>query len=214
MAKKHTILIVDDHDIVRMGLAALLEESDFEIVGEAGGVSEAVNQAHQTKPDIVLLDVRLPDGSGVDACRKIIQDSPLTKIIMLTSYTDGEALLQSIEAGASGYILKQIGRDALRDSIHRVINGETILDPSLTSNMFSEVRKGLKEIPHDKPNLTQKEQEILLQVAQGKSNKQIAHKLYLSEYTVRNYVSSILRKLKLESRIQLAQYVFQHNENH
>ncbi|WP_425804960.1 response regulator transcription factor [Desulfitobacterium sp. Sab5] len=171
MTKKHTILIVDDHDIVRMGLASLLEESDFEIVGEAGGVSEAVNQARQTKPDVVLLDVRLPDGSGVDACLKIIQDSPLTKVIMLTSYTDGEALLQSIEAGASGYILKQIGRDALRDSIHRVVNGETILDPSLTSNMFSEVRKGLKEIPHDKPNLTQKEHEILLEVAQGKSNK-------------------------------------------
>ncbi|MCO1600540.1 response regulator transcription factor [Desulfosporosinus nitroreducens] len=213
MLKKHKVMIVDDHDVVRMGLTALLEDSEFEVISESGSVAEAVEKSLQTSPDVILMDVRLPDGSGVEACRQILLRQPTVRVLMLTSYRDEEAVLQSIKAGASGYVLKEIGRQALRDAIRKVVEGEILFDPKQTLRLMN------RALTHSTDankliNLTNKEREILIEVSKGKSNKKIAEDLFLSEYTVRNYVSSILNKLDLTSRVQLANYVFEKGLNH
>jgi len=209
MLKRYKVMVVDDHDVVRMGLIALLEESEFEVVSESGSVAEAVEKSMKTSPDVILMDIRLPDGSGIEACRQILLRQPTVRVLMLTSYADEEAVLQSIEAGASGYVLKEIGRHALRDTIRKVVAGEVCFDPIQTLKLMNRI---LTKSTHDGNkllNLTNKEREVLIEVSKGKSNRKIAEDLFLSEYTVRNYVSSILNKLNLTSRVQLANYVFE-----
>jgi len=209
MLKKNKVMIVDDHDIVRMGLVALLEDSEFEVVSESGSVAEAVEKSLQTNPNVILMDVRLSDGSGIEACRQILLRQPTVRVLMLTSYADEEAVLQSIKAGASGYVLKEIGRRALRDAIRKVVAGEILFDPIQTLKLMNRVLTQSTHQGNKLMNLTNKEREVLIEVSKGKSNKKIAEDLFLSEYTVRNYVSSILNKLNLTSRVQLANYVFE-----
>lgn len=203
---KHKVMIVDDHDVVRMGLRVLLDDSEYEVIHEAGGVTEALRLVRQRVPDIVLLDVRLVDGSGIEACRLIKQEFPEVRILMLTSYEDEQAVIEAIGAGASGYLLKQISREGLREAVGKVLRGEAFLDPALAMSVLSRVRR-LSQSMIQEEILTKKEKEVMFKVAQGKTNRQIAQELYLSEHTVRNHVSSILQKLNLSSRVQLANYV-------
>lgn len=204
-------MIVDDHDIVRMGLASLLNDSEFEVVAEAEGEIEAVQKALDIKPDIILMDVRLQDGSGINACKQIISQNANIRVLMLSSYADDEAVMESIEAGASGYILKEISRQALREAIKKVVEGEVLLDAKITVSVFNRVRQQSNPIVASKKSLlTEKEKLILVEVAKGKGNREIAKELFLSEYTVRNYVSSILNKLNFTSRVQLANYAYEH----
>jgi len=207
-------MVVDDHDVVRMGLTALLEDSEFEVISESGSVAEAIEKSQQTNPDVILMDVRLPDGSGIEACRQILLRQPTVRVLMLTSYSDEEAVLQSIEAGASGYVLKEIGRRALRDAIRKVVSGEILFNPIETLKLMNRALTQSTHARNKLMNLTNKEREVLIEVSKGKSNRKIAEDLFLSEYTVRNYVSSILNKLNLTSRVQLANYVFEKGLNH
>ena len=214
MLKRFKVMIVDDHDVVRMGLTALLEDSEFEVVSESGSVAEAVEKSIETNPDVILMDVRLPDGSGIEACRQILLHQPTVRVLMLTSYTDETAVLQSIEAGASGYVLKEIGRQALRDAIRKVVEGEVHFDPIQTLKLMNRALTHSTQGGNKLTTLTNKEREVLIEVSKGKSNRKIAQDLFLSEYTVRNYVSSFLNKLDLTSRVQLASFVFEHGLNH
>ncbi len=214
MLKRYKIMVVDDHDVVRMGLTALLEDSEFEVVSESGSVAEAVEKSKLTSPDVILMDVRLADGSGIEACRQILIGQPAVRVLMLTSYADDEAVLQSIEAGASGYVLKEIGREALRDAIRKVVEGEILFDPVQTLKLMNRALTHSTQTSDKVTTLTNKEREVLIEVSKGKSNRKIAQDLFLSEYTVRNYVSSILNKLDLTSRVQLASFVFENGLNH
>jgi DNA-binding NarL/FixJ family response regulator len=203
------LLIVDDHEVVRQGLVALLDRRDaFQVVAEAGTVAESLEAARRHKPDIVVMDVRLPDGSGVEACRDIRAELPETRIVMLTSYPDEEAVLSAIVAGASGYLLKQIrGRD-LVSAIEAVGRGESLLDPAVTERVLERVRRMASGKDDDElAALTSQEKRILMLVAEGKTNKEIATEVFLSDKTVKNYVSSILSKLNLERRAQAAAFV-------
>ena len=207
------LLVVDDHEVVRQGLVALLDRrTGFHVVGEAGTVAEAIAEAARLEPDIVVMDVRLPDGSGVEACREIRAERPATKVIMLTSYPDEEAVLSAIVAGASGYLLKQIrGRDLVA-GLEAVGRGESLLDPAVTERVLERVRRIAGGQYHDElAVLTPQEQKILLLVAEGKTNKEIAADVFLSDKTVKNYVSSILSKLNLERRAQAAAFVAKHH---
>jgi two-component system, NarL family, response regulator DevR len=207
------LLIVDDHEVVRQGLVSLLDRREgFRVIAEAGSVAEAVEQAHRFEPDIVIMDVRLPDGSGVEACRDIRAERPTTRVIMLTSYPDEEAVLAAIMAGASGYLLKQIRARDLVAAIETVGRGESLLDPAVTERVLERVRRiatgGQNE---ELAQLTHQEQKILMLVAEGKTNKEIAGEVFLSDKTVKNYVSSILAKLNLERRAQVAAFVAKHH---
>ncbi len=203
------LLVVDDHEVVRQGLVALLDRRDgFEVVAEAGTAAEAVAQAHRHEPDIVVMDVRLPDGSGVEACREIRAERPETRVVMLTSYPDEEAVLSAIVAGASGYLLKQIRARDLVSALEAVGRGESLLDPAVTEKVLERVRRIATGGAADElASLTPQEQKILLLVAEGKTNKEIAAEVFLSDKTVKNYVSSILAKLNLERRAQAAAYM-------
>ncbi|MBP1706132.1 MAG: LuxR family transcriptional regulator [Chloroflexi bacterium] len=179
------LLVVDDHEVVRQGLVALLDRRErFQVVAEAGTVEEALDAARRFLPDLVIMDVRLPDGSGIEACREIRSELPKTRVVMLTSYPDEEAVLSAIIAGASGYLLKQIRARDLVTSLESVGRGESLLDPAV--------------------------QKILQLVAEGKTNKEIAAEVFLSDKTVKNYVSSILSKLNLQRRAQAAAFVAKH----
>ena len=203
------LLIVDDHEVVRQGLVALLDRRQgFEVVAEAGTAAEAVEQARRHEPDIVIMDVRLPDGSGVEACREIRAERPATRVVMLTSYPDEEAVLSAIVAGASGYLLKQVRARDLVSAIEAVGRGESLLDPAVTDKVLERVRRiATGAATDDLAALTTQEQKILLLVAEGKTNKEIASDVFLSDKTVKNYVSSILSKLNLERRAQAAAYM-------
>ena len=207
------ILIVDDHEVVRLGLRALLEHhSGFNVVGEAGTAHEALQKALAYRPDIVVMDIRLPGRSGIEACRDITQRLPGTKVIMLTSYAEDELLFDAISAGACGYVLKQIGSDDLIRAIERVGRGEAMLDPAVTRQVFERVREVVRRESASAFNsLTDQEMRVLAQVAEGKTNREIAEALYLGEGTVRNYVSSILSKLGLTNRAEAAAYAAEHN---
>jgi two-component system response regulator DevR len=206
------ILVVDDHEVVRQGLVALLDRRDgFQVVAQAGTVAEAIEQARRFEPDIVILDVRLPDGSGIEACREIRSELPKTRVIMLTSYPDEEAVLSAIVAGASGYLLKQIRARDLVAAIETVGHGESLLDPAVTEKVLDRVRRiASGTYTNEVAQLTGQEQKILLLVAEGKTNKEIASEIFLSDKTVKNYVSSILSKLNLERRAQAAAFVAKH----
>ena len=203
------LLVVDDHEVVRQGLVALLDRRPgFQVVAQAGSVQEAIAQARVQRPDIVVMDVRLPDGSGVEACREIRAELPETRVIMLTSFPDDEAVLSAIVAGASGYLLKQIRARDLVAALEAVGRGESLLDPAVTERVLERVRRIAKGESNDELSvLTPQEQKILMLVAEGKTNKEIATEVFLSDKTVKNYVSSILSKLNLERRAQAAAFV-------
>jgi two-component system response regulator DevR len=206
------LLVVDDHEVVRQGLVALLDrKAGFEVVAQAGSVAEAIDAAKRFEPDLVIMDVRLPDGSGIEACREIRAARPETRVIMLTSYPDEEAVLSAIIAGASGYLLKQIrGRD-LTSALEAVGRGESLLDSAVTEKVLERVRRVATGGETDElGGLTSQERKILLLVAEGKTNKEIASEVFLSDKTVKNYVSSILSKLNLQRRAQAAAFVAKH----
>jgi DNA-binding NarL/FixJ family response regulator len=207
------ILVVDDHEVVRQGLVALLGRRDeFQVVAEAGSVSEALAAARRFVPDLVVMDVRLPDGSGIEACREIRSEYPDIKVVMLTSYPDEEAVLSAIIAGASGYLLKQVrGRD-LVSALESVGRGDSLLDPAVTERVLERVRRVASGGERDElSDLTAQERKILLLVADGMTNKEIAADVFLSDKTVKNYVSSILAKLSLQRRAQAAAFVARHH---
>jgi len=206
MAKALRIELVDDHEVVREGLKALLEaEKDLTVVGEAGTVGEAVRRVGYDGPDVVVLDVRLPDGSGIEACREIRARWPGVRVLMLTSFADDEALFSSIMAGASGYVLKQIKGTDLVDSVRRVGRGESLLDPEMTARVFRRIRG---EEPDDPllARLSKQERRILELIAEGLTNRQIAQRMFLAEKTVKNYVSNVLAKLDMGRRSEAAAY--------
>jgi two-component system response regulator DevR len=203
------LLVVDDHEVVRQGLVALLDRrGEFEVVGEAATVAESIALAARLEPDIVVMDVRLPDGTGIEACRDIRAANPATRVVMLTSYPDEEAVLSAIVAGASGYLLKQIrGRDLVA-ALEAVGRGESLLDPAVTEKVLERIRRVASAgEPDELAELTPQERRILLLVAEGKTNKEIATEVFLSDKTVKNYVSSILSKLDLQRRAQAAAFV-------
>jgi two-component system, NarL family, response regulator DevR len=207
------ILVVDDHEVVRQGLVSLIDRRErFEVVAQAGTVAEAVSAAARFEPDLVIMDVRLPDGSGIEACRDIRAARPATRVVMLTSYPDEEAVLSAIIAGASGYLLKQIrGRDLI-SALESVGRGESLLDPAVTEKVLQRVRTAASGGAADElADLTAQERKILLLVAEGKTNKEIAADVFLSDKTVKNYVSSILSKLNLQRRTQAAAFVARHH---
>ena len=207
------ILIVDDHEVVRLGLKALLEHHpQFEVVGEAGNAREAIEQVEHIQPDVVLMDIRLPGTSGIEACEEITHRFPDTKVIMLTSYAEDEMLFSAIRSGASGYVLKQIGGEDLIRALEAVGRGEAPLDPAVTQRVFQEVRRAVKEEEASAfANLSQQEKHVLLLVSEGRTNREIAKALFLGEGTVRNYVSSILSKLGVSNRAEAAAYAVEHN---
>ena len=202
------VLLCDDHEVVREGLRTLLSRrQDMTVVGEAGTMQEAIAAAAKAKPDVVIMDVRLPDGSGVEACRAIREARPETHVIMLTSYADDEALFASILAGASGYLLKQTRGQAVVDAIQAVAQGRSLLDPDVTGKVLERVRRGREQEDPALASLTDQERKVLEQLAEGKTNREIGTALFLSEKTVKNYVSRILDKLGLSRRAQAAAYM-------
>jgi two-component system response regulator DevR len=211
--KKQRIILVDDHELVRIGLKSLLERHpQFDVVGEAGSAREALEQVESLKPDVVVMDIRLPGTSGIDACEQIVNQYPETKVLMLTSYAEDEMLFSAIRAGASGYVLKQIGSEDLIKAIESVGRGEALLDPAVTQRVFQEVRRAVKEEEASAfSHLSQQEKHVLLLVSEGKTNREIAKNLFLGEGTVRNYVSSILSKLSVNNRAEAAAYAVQHS---
>jgi DNA-binding NarL/FixJ family response regulator len=211
--KQLRIIIVDDHEVVRLGLRTLLDRHpDFNVIDEAGTAREAIEKTLLHQPDVVVMDVRLQGGSGIEACRKIVAQTSDTKVIILTSYAEDEMLFDAISAGAAGYVLKQIGGDDLVRSIEAVGRGEALLDPSLVQKVFARVREAArKEEAAAFAELTDQELRVLAQVAEGKTNREIAKVLYLGEGTVRNYVSSILSKLNLTNRAEAAAYAVEHS---
>jgi DNA-binding NarL/FixJ family response regulator len=207
-----SVFLLDDHEVVRTGLRALLEAGDdIKVVGEAGTVAEALARIPPTKPDVAILDVRLPDGSGVEVCREIRSSYPEIACVMLTSYADDEALIASIMAGAAGYVLKQVGSLDLLDSIRRAGAGQSLLDPALTERVLERLRDGPKVDPRI-ASLTPQERRILDLIAEGYTNRQIAETMYLAEKTVKNYVSNLLAKLGMERRTQAATFAARLNE--
>ena len=206
------LLIVDDHEVVRQGLVALLDRRPgFQVVAEAGTVEAAMAQARRHEPDLVVMDVRLPDGSGIEACRDIRAELPATRVVMLTSFPDDEAVFSAIVAGASGYLLKQIRARDLVAALEAVGRGESLLDPAVTEKVLARIRQiAAGESNDELAGLTPQERKILMLVAEGKTNKEIAAEIFLSDKTVKNYVSSILAKLNLERRAQAAAFVAQH----
>jgi two-component system, NarL family, response regulator DevR len=193
-----------------LGLRNLLaRQPNWEVVAEAGTVSEAVRRAREHEPDVIVMDIRLGDGSGIDACREIVNTLPQTKVIMLTSFADDELLFNAISAGAAGYVLKQVGNDDLLRAIETVARGEALLDPSVTGRVLAKLRQATRSEAF--ADLTDQELKVLALIARGKTNKEIAANLHLGEGTVRNYVSSILGKLGLSNRAEATAYAVRHN---
>jgi two-component system response regulator DevR len=198
------VFLLDDHEVVRRGLHELLEaEDDIEVVGESGSAQEAARRAPALRPDVAVLDARLPDGNGIDVCRDIRSVDPSIKGLILTSYEDDEALFAAIMAGASGYVLKQIRGTDLVDAVRRIAAGQSLLDPAVTQRVLERIRHGVEE-PRELKSLTEQERRILEYVAEGLTNREIAGKMFLAEKTVKTYVSSLLAKLGLERRTQAA----------
>jgi two-component system, NarL family, response regulator DevR len=206
------VMLVDDHEIVRDGIRAMLAtQEDVVVTAEAGTVRDAVDEAERTRPDVVVMDVRLADGSGIEATREIRANHPATRVLMLTSFADDEALFASIMAGASGYVLKQVKSGDLMRAIRAVGAGDSLLDPSVTNAVLDRLRKG-KHLMRDEKlaRLSPQEERILTAVADGKTNREIGDDLHLAEKTVKNYVSSILSKLEVARRAEAAAYLARH----
>ena len=200
------VFLLDDHDIVRRGLSHLFEDQDdIEVVGEAGTAEEALSRIPPTRPDVALLDVRLSDGDGVEVCREIRSRHPEIQCLMLTSFSDDEALFDAIMAGASGFILKQVKSEEIVQAVRFVANGQSLLDPAVTGRVLERLRKGPEE-DERLAKLSPQERNILELIADGLTNRQIAAKIHLAEKTVKNYVSNLLTKLGMERRTQAAVY--------
>jgi two-component system, NarL family, response regulator DevR len=200
------VFLLDDHEIVRRGLADLLEtEAGISVVGEAGTAAEALNRIPAVKPDVAVLDARLPDGSGIDVCRDIRSSMPDVRCLILTSYDDNDAVFAAVMAGAAGYLLKEIRGSSLVDAIRQVAAGRSLLDPSVTERLLNRLRDGE---PEDKmlASLSEREREILGLITEGLTNRQIGERLFLAEKTVKNYVSGLLAKLGMQRRTQAAVY--------
>lgn len=206
------VLLVDDHEVVRLGLATLLEDvPGVKVVGEAGSAQEALAACERLNPDLVILDIRLPDQTGVDVCRHITERWPHIQVIMLTSYTDDDLIAEAVLAGAAGYVLKQVGNEELLRAIQAVRRGEALLDPQVTQRILQRMRQTERLLDASAfRDLSKREIEVLHLVSQGKSNREIAEALSVSEKTVRNHVSSLLDKLVLSNRIELATYAVRH----
>lgn len=206
--KSLKVLIVDDHEVVRMGLRTLLDrQGGLEVVGEAATAAEAVETALATHPDVILMDVRLPDGSGVEACRKIRSAEPKINVLMLTSYSDDEAIFSAIMAGASGFLLKGIEAEQLYQAVISIGNGKSLLDPTLSQAVIDKVNAFCDGAPAPMTDvLSEREKEILKLIAEGLTNQEIADKTFLGNQTVRNYVSSIFQKIGVSHRTQAALY--------
>ena len=197
------VFLLDDHEVVRRGLRDLLEAGDIEVVGESGLAAEATRRIPALRPDVAVLDARLPDGSGIDVCRDVRSVDPTIACLILTSFDDDEALFAAIMAGAAGYVLKQIRGTELVDAVRRVAAGQSLLDPAVTARVLDRLREG----PASDPllaSLTEQERRILALIAEGLTNRQIAERMFLAEKTVKNYVSSLLAKLGMERRTQAA----------
>ena len=208
--KTHVIrvLLVDDHEVIRMGLRTVLGQTQgVAVIGEAGTMAEAVQQAQRLKPDVILMDVRLPDGSGIDACREILGALPGTRVIFLTSYADDDSVLAAVLAGAHGYVLKEIDSPALLDAIRSVAKGQSILDSHVTERALRWLR-GLHDLPATSgtDQLSSQEERVVALVAEGKTNKEIAVALGLSDKTVKNYLANVFQKLRITRRAQAAAF--------
>jgi DNA-binding NarL/FixJ family response regulator len=205
-------MLVDDHEVVRGGVRAMLQATDDIIVtAEAGSVQEAIDEAARSRPDVIVMDVRLTDGSGIEATRQIRAERAATKVLMLTSFADDEALFASIMAGASGYVLKQVNAAELLRAIRAVGRGESLLDPAVTTSVLDRLRRGKHLMQDEKlARLSPQEERILTAVADGKTNREIGDALHLAEKTVKNYVSSILSKLEVARRAEAAAYLARH----
>jgi DNA-binding NarL/FixJ family response regulator len=200
------VFLLDDHEIVRRGLRELLEaEDDLHVVGEAGTAADALARIPPTRPDVAVLDVRLPDGNGVEVCREVRSRHPEIRCLMLTSFSDDEALFQAIMAGAAGYLLKQVRGTDLVAAIRQVARGQSLLDPAITTQVLERLRRGNEE-DERLAHLTPQERNILELIAEGLTNRQIAERVHLAEKTVKNYVSNLLAKLGMERRTQAAVY--------
>jgi two-component system, NarL family, response regulator DevR len=200
------VFLLDDHELVRTGLRTLLDgESDMEVIGEAGTAEQGLQLIRELEPDVAILDVRLPDGNGIEVCRDIQSTAPSIRCLMLTSYSDDDALFSSIMAGASGYVLKEVGSGDLLGDIRRVSQGMSLLDPALTQELMDRLRKD-QEAESRLTVLTPQERRVLELIALGQSNRQIAEQLFLAEATVKNYVSSLLSKLGMRRRTEAAVY--------
>ena len=198
------VFLLDDHEVVRRGVRDLLEvEEDLVVVGEAGTAEQALARIPAAKPDVAIIDMRLPDGNGVEVCREVRSRNPEIQCVVLTSFADDEALFDSIMAGAAGYLLKQINGSDLVDAIRRVASGQSLLDPTLTARVLERLRTGPPEDPR-LAQLTERERSILDLIAEGMTNRQIGERLFLAEKTVKNYVSTLLSKLGMERRTEAA----------
>ena len=215
-SKSIRLLIVDDHKVVRLGLHTLLSRHEgIEVVGEAGASAAAIEQTVRLKPDVVLMDVRLPDGDGFEACRQIRRVEPDTRVLFLTSFADEEIVLESIDAGGDGYLLKEIDEENLVQAIRNVAAGRSILDPAVTRRVLEHVKNADSNSGTPSTNrlgsLSSQERRVLALVAEGKTNKEIGHALGLSDKTVKNYLSNIMEKLQVARRSQAAAYFVQHS---
>jgi len=206
------IMLVDDHEVMRLGLKTLLaRHPGFTIVGEAGTANEAIALVAQLKPDVVVMDIRLPGKSGSAACREIIAQHPATKVIMFTSYAEDDLLFEAIAAGASGFVLKQIGSADLVNALERVGRGESLIDPTLMHKVLAKVRQAARQEEADAfKKLSEQEMKILALMVEGKTNREIAERIFLSERTVRNYIGAMINKLEFSSRSQVIVYAVQH----
>jgi DNA-binding NarL/FixJ family response regulator len=208
------VFLLDDHEIVRRGLRELLErEDDIEVVGESGEAEQARRRIPALRPDVAILDARLPDGSGIDVCRDVRSIDPTIKALILTSYDDDEALFAAIMAGAAGYVLKQVRSSELVDGVRRVAAGQSLLDPAVTTQVLTRLRSGPQEDPR-LAGLTGQERRILDCIAEGMSNREIAEHLSLAEKTVKNYVTSVLAKLGMQRRTQAAVFAARMDDKH
>jgi two-component system response regulator DevR len=203
--KSITLLLVDDHEVVRLGLRSLIAKSGgIRVLGEAATVAEAVREAQRLRPDVVLMDLRLPDGSGITACREILSRAPRTRVLFLTSYSDEDAVRATVLAGASGYLLKEIGQQALIDGIKAVASGQSILDPRVTQAVLRQLTTPPASPGAGEEALSPQERRILEHVVEGKTNKQIAAAMGISDKTVKNYLSNAFQKLQVTRRSHAA----------
>ena len=212
-AGKISVVLVDDHAIVRLGLRTLInDQPDIEVVGEAGTAQEALQVVEQLRPQVVLMDIRLPGEGGLEATRHIVRRFPQVKVVMLTSFADEELVVSAIRAGAVGYLLKEVGNEEVLRGIRLAAQGNSVMDAATTSRLFARLRLSERKEDEDAfRDLSQRELEVLYEVAQGKTNAEIAESLHLSEKTARNYVSTLLEKLHLSNRIELATYAVKYH---
>jgi two-component system, NarL family, response regulator DevR len=210
---KTRVLLVDDHNIVRLGLMTLInDQPNMEVVGEAGMAGEAVRAVERLRPDVVLMDIRMPGEGGIEATHTIVTHFPQTKVVMLTSYADDELVVRSIRAGAVGYVLKQVDNAVLLRAIEAAARGEALLDPATTARLLARVRETERKVEEDAFHaLSDREMDVLAPLARGKTNAEIGQLLNLSEKTVSNHVSTMLEKLQLSNRIELATYAVEHH---